>query len=185
MTKRIDGRASDELRPVRIELGFQTFAEGSVLIELGNTRILCAVTVEDKVPVFLRGGNSGWITAEYAMLPRSTHTRTPRGQPSLLSYAKALMGSIHAPNALGFLINVINSRTNHFPNPFQLEKHSHQQGLAIAGCHAWDLHYTTHSLQQENYQAHQLNFHHLASLSCHAHHAAKYSQDAQQAEACF
>lgn len=79
MTNRVDGRANDEMRPVRIELGYQTFAEGSALIQLGNTRILCAVTVEDKVPGFLKGGSSGWITAEYAMLPRSTHTRTPRG----------------------------------------------------------------------------------------------------------
>ena len=76
--KRIDGRVNDELRPVRIELGFQAFAEGSVLIELGSTRVLCAVTIDDKVPTFLRGEKSGWVTAEYAMLPRSTHTRTPR-----------------------------------------------------------------------------------------------------------
>lgn len=76
--KRIDGRVNDELRPIRITLGYQTFAEGSALIELGNTRILCAVTVEDRVPAFLKGQGSGWVTAEYAMLPRSTHTRTPR-----------------------------------------------------------------------------------------------------------
>ena len=76
--KRIDGRANDELRPIRITLGYQTFAEGSALIELGNTRILCAVTIEDRVPAFLRGEGTGWVTAEYAMLPRSTHTRTPR-----------------------------------------------------------------------------------------------------------
>jgi len=79
MIKRVDGRANDELRPVRIELGYQAFAEGSALIELGETRILCAVSVEEKVPAFLKGENSGWVTAEYAMLPRSTHTRTPRG----------------------------------------------------------------------------------------------------------
>lgn len=76
--KRIDGRTNDELRPLRITLGYQAFAEGSALIELGNTRILCAVTIEDRVPAFLKGGGSGWVTAEYAMLPRSTHTRTPR-----------------------------------------------------------------------------------------------------------
>ncbi len=76
--KRIDGRASDELRPIRITLGYQTFAEGSALIELGNTRILCAVTIEDRVPAFLKGEGTGWVTAEYAMLPRSTYTRTPR-----------------------------------------------------------------------------------------------------------
>jgi ribonuclease PH len=76
--KRIDGRVEDQLRTVNIEFGYQSFAEGSALIELGNTRILCAVTVEDRVPNFLRGGGTGWVTAEYAMLPRSTHTRTPR-----------------------------------------------------------------------------------------------------------
>ncbi len=76
--KRADGRAYNDLRPVRIIPGFQSFAEGSVLIELGKTRVLCSVSVEDKVPGFLRGGGTGWITAEYAMLPRSTVTRTPR-----------------------------------------------------------------------------------------------------------
>lgn len=73
-----DGRSNDELRPVRIAPGFQMFAEGSALIELGNTRVICAVTVEERVPSFLRGQGSGWITAEYAMLPRSALTRTPR-----------------------------------------------------------------------------------------------------------
>jgi ribonuclease PH len=76
--KRVDGRAWDELRPVKITPGFQSFAEGSTLIELGKTRVLCSVSMEDRVPAFLRGEGSGWVTAEYAMLPRSTVTRTPR-----------------------------------------------------------------------------------------------------------
>jgi len=76
--KRADGRAWDELRPIQITLGFQSFAEGSALIELGKTRVLCSVSVEERVPGFLRGEGTGWITAEYAMLPRSTVTRTPR-----------------------------------------------------------------------------------------------------------
>ena len=76
--KRADGRAWDELRPVKITPGFQSFAEGSALIELGKTQVLCSVSVSDRVPNFLKGGGSGWITAEYAMLPRSTTTRTPR-----------------------------------------------------------------------------------------------------------
>ena len=76
--KRADGRAYDELRPTRIIPGYQSFAEGSALIELGKTRVLCSASVEERVPSFLRGGGSGWITAEYAMLPRSTVTRTPR-----------------------------------------------------------------------------------------------------------
>jgi len=76
--KRADGRAYDELRPVRIIPGVQSFAEGSALIEMGKTRVLCSVSVEERVPGFLRGEGSGWVTAEYAMLPRSTVSRTPR-----------------------------------------------------------------------------------------------------------
>ena len=76
--KRTDGRAAKQLRPLRIELGAQEFAEGSVLIETGKTRVLCAVSIEERVPGFLRGSGQGWITAEYSMLPRSTTTRTPR-----------------------------------------------------------------------------------------------------------
>jgi len=76
--KRGDGRAWDELRPIKITPGYQSFAEGSALIELGKTRVLCSVSVEDRVPSFLKGGGGGWITAEYAMLPRSTVTRSPR-----------------------------------------------------------------------------------------------------------
>src|SRR4030042_3813334 len=75
--KRVDGRTSDELRPINISLGYQDFAEGSALIELGRTRVLCAVSVEDRVPNFLKGAGTGWVTAEDAMLPRSTLTRTP------------------------------------------------------------------------------------------------------------
>ncbi|MBI4299079.1 MAG: ribonuclease PH [Chloroflexi bacterium] len=75
---RIDGRLPDEHRKVRIVPGFQAFAEGSALIEAGRTRVLCSVTVEERLPAFLRGGGQGWITAEYGMLPRSTITRTPR-----------------------------------------------------------------------------------------------------------
>ena len=75
---RVDSRADNELRPVRIILGYQSFAEGSALIELGKTRVLCSVSMDERVPPFLKGGGRGWITAEYAMLPRSTVTRTPR-----------------------------------------------------------------------------------------------------------
>ena len=75
---RFDGRAPDELRPVTSTTGFQKYAEGSALIEMGETRVVCAVSVEDRVPPFLTGSGSGWITAEYGMLPRSTHTRAKR-----------------------------------------------------------------------------------------------------------
>jgi len=76
--KRADGRAWDELRPVRIIPGYQSFAEGSALIELGKTRVLCSVSVEERVPPFLKESGTGWITAEYSMLPRATVTRSPR-----------------------------------------------------------------------------------------------------------
>ena len=76
--KRGDRRAYDELRPLKITTGFQSFAEGSALIELGQTRVLCSATVEEKVPPFLRGSGSGWVTAEYAMLPRAAVSRSPR-----------------------------------------------------------------------------------------------------------
>jgi len=75
---RIDGRSNDELRPVQITLGYQSFAEGSALISLGKTLVLCSVSMEERVPHFLKGSGKGWVTAEYAMLPRSTLTRTPR-----------------------------------------------------------------------------------------------------------
>ncbi|MFO1300314.1 MAG: ribonuclease PH [Burkholderiaceae bacterium] len=78
MSIRPSGRAPDALRPVRITRGFTRYAEGSVLIEFGDTRVLCTASVEDKVPPFLRGAGRGWLTAEYGMLPRSTHTRTDR-----------------------------------------------------------------------------------------------------------
>ncbi len=78
IVKRADGRAYDELRSVSITPGYLNFAEGSALIELGKTRVLCSVSVDERVPAFLKGGGSGWITAEYAMLPRATVTRTPR-----------------------------------------------------------------------------------------------------------
>jgi ribonuclease PH len=71
-------RRPDELRAVRFERGFQRHAEGSVLVEFGATRVLCSASVEDRVPPFLKGKGQGWVTAEYGMLPRSTHTRNPR-----------------------------------------------------------------------------------------------------------
>ena len=75
---RSDGRRWDESRPTNITLNHQKFAEGSALIEVGNTKVLCAVSLEERVPPFLRGQGKGWVTAEYAMLPRSTNTRTAR-----------------------------------------------------------------------------------------------------------
>jgi ribonuclease PH len=78
MKSRPSGRALDELRPTRITRSFTRHAEGSVLIECGDTRVLCTASVEETVPSFLRNTGKGWITAEYGMLPRATHTRNKR-----------------------------------------------------------------------------------------------------------
>src|SRR5579884_2726038 len=75
---RVDGRRPEQMRPVKITPDYLMTAEGSALIEVGNTRVLCAASVEDTVPPFLRGSGKGWVTAEYSMLPRATATRTPR-----------------------------------------------------------------------------------------------------------
>jgi ribonuclease PH len=75
---RLDGRGPDQLRPVTLTRDFLLHPEGSVLVAFGATRVICTASVDDKVPPFLKGQGLGWVTAEYAMLPRSTNTRTPR-----------------------------------------------------------------------------------------------------------
>ncbi|MCX7961643.1 MAG: ribonuclease PH [Burkholderiales bacterium] len=75
---RANGRRADELRPTRFVRGYTRHAEGAVLVEFGDTRVLCTASVEESVPPFLRGSGRGWVTAEYGMLPRATHTRTER-----------------------------------------------------------------------------------------------------------
>jgi ribonuclease PH len=86
MVYRSDNRAPDQMRPVNIVPNYISAAEGSCLIELGNTRVVCTASIDDTVPQFLRNSGKGWVTAEYGMLPRSTLTRTPRevtkGRPS-------------------------------------------------------------------------------------------------------
>ena len=75
---RIDGRRVDQLRETRIIPGYQSFAEGSALIEMGQTKVICSASIEERVPPWLRGQGRGWVTAEYSMLPRSTLTRNSR-----------------------------------------------------------------------------------------------------------
>ena len=75
---RVDGRGNLDLRPVHLERGFMKFADGSCLISMGDTRVICTVTVEDRVPPFLKGSGSGWVTSEYAMIPRSGRERNQR-----------------------------------------------------------------------------------------------------------
>jgi len=79
---RIDGRACDEMRKVEITRPFNKYAEGSCLIELGNTKVICTASIEESVPPFLKGSGNGWVTAEYGMLPRSCHSRIPRNKDS-------------------------------------------------------------------------------------------------------
>lgn len=89
---RVDGRRWNELRPVAIHRNYTRCAEGSVLIETGNTRVLCTASVEGRVPEFLEGSGKGWVTAEYAMLPRATSTRTPRGATARSFEIQRLIG---------------------------------------------------------------------------------------------
>src|SRR5690348_1549808 len=82
---RIDDRSPSQLRPVRLTVDYLDYAEGSVVIEAGKTRVLCAASIEEKVPTFLEGKGQGWVTAEYSMLPRATHTRSPRERDGRVS----------------------------------------------------------------------------------------------------
>ena len=75
---RPSGRSPDQLRPISLDPGFSRYAEGSCLVKFGETHVLCTASVDEKVPPFLRNSGRGWVTAEYGMLPRSTHTRTDR-----------------------------------------------------------------------------------------------------------
>ncbi|MBI4511940.1 MAG: ribonuclease PH [Deltaproteobacteria bacterium] len=102
---RPDGRRPDELRPAEIITGFQKHAEGSALIKCGDTWVLCAASVEERVPPFLEGRGKGWVTAEYGMLPRATHTRSPRqgggrSQEIQRLIGRALRGAVNT-TALG------------------------------------------------------------------------------------
>src|SRR5215475_12424171 len=102
---RPDGRRADELRPLEMILGMQKHAEGSVLIKCGDTWVLCSASVEEKVPPFIEGKGVGWVTAEYGMLPRSTHTRTSRQGGGRAQEIQRLIGralrGVLDPNALG------------------------------------------------------------------------------------
>ena len=91
---RSDGRKHDEMRPVVIRRGFTKYAEGSVLIETGDTHVLCNASVEGKTPDFLEGSGKGWVTAEYSMLPRATHTRSARGGGGRASEIQRLIGRV-------------------------------------------------------------------------------------------
>jgi ribonuclease PH len=100
---RPDGRRPDELRPIQITPDFNRYAEGSALVEFGETRVICTASLEGKLPAFLEGQHKGWVTAEYAMLPRSTHTRSGRnpggrGQEIQRLIGRALRAAVHLPH---------------------------------------------------------------------------------------
>ena len=84
MGSRLDGRGPGDLRPVKMTRGFNPYAEGSCLIQIGQTHVICTASIEEKVPPFLKGQGAGWVTAEYAMIPRANRQRTPRdvGKPA-------------------------------------------------------------------------------------------------------
>jgi ribonuclease PH len=108
---RLDGRANDDLRPVKITLGYQDYPEGSALIEMGNTRVLCAVSIEDRVPPFLKGQGTGWVTAEYAMLPRATHTRTSRNPDKQAGRSQEIQRLIGRSLRSAIDMNLLGERT--------------------------------------------------------------------------
>ena len=110
---RPSGRVADALRPIEIHRGFTKHAEGSVLIQFGDTKVICTASIEDKVPGFLKGKGQGWLTAEYGMLPRSTHTRMDREaakgkQSGRTQEIQRLIGrSLRAAFDLGRLVSVL------------------------------------------------------------------------------
>lgn len=83
---RLDGRGNDQLRKVVITRNYLKYAEGSCLVEFGNTKVICTASIDESVPPFLKGSGTGWVTAEYGMLPRSCHSRIPRGKDSGRTY---------------------------------------------------------------------------------------------------
>ena len=108
---RIDDRADDELRPVRFITDYIAYPEGSVLIETGGTRVLCNVSVEEKAPAWRQESGAGWLTAEYAMLPRATHTRTPRSAGTGGARSQEIRRLIGRTLRAGVDLNLLGLRT--------------------------------------------------------------------------
>ena len=112
MVNRSDNRKMNQMRPVKITTGSQAYAEGSAMIEIGNTRVLCAATVEEKVPPFLRGQGIGWVTAEYGMLPRSTNTRNSRPSQTKISGRSTEIQRLIGRSLRGIIdMNLLGERT--------------------------------------------------------------------------
>jgi len=109
--QRPDSRRPDELRPVHLLLNYVKYAEGSVLIEMGHTRVLCNVSVEEQVPAWMTRCGTGWLTAEYALLPRSTHTRTPRETWGLRGRTQEIRRFIGRSLRAGVDLDLLGERT--------------------------------------------------------------------------
>lgn len=108
---RPDGRRPDELRPIKFTPDYVDYPEGSVLIELGSTRVLCNASVEETVPAWMAGKGTGWLTAEYALLPRSTHTRTPRETQGLRGRTQEIRRLIGRSLRAGVDLSLLGERT--------------------------------------------------------------------------
>jgi len=108
---RLDGRQPDELRPITFEPGYVSYPEGSVMVNWGNTRVLCNLSIQEGVPVWLAGRGTGWITAEYALLPRSTHTRTPRETQGLKGRTQEIRRLIGRALRMSIDLDKIGERT--------------------------------------------------------------------------
>jgi ribonuclease PH len=111
LVTRPDGRQFDELRPVKFTLDYVDYPEGSVLIEFGHTRVLCNASVEETVPAWMAGRGGGWLTAEYALLPRSTHTRTPRETQGLRGRTQEIRRLIGRSLRAGVDLSLFGERT--------------------------------------------------------------------------
>lgn len=108
---RIDGRNPDQLRPVHMTRDYVDYPEGSVLIEMGKTRVLCNVSLQEGVPPWMKGNGKGWLTAEYAMLPRSTHTRTPRETKGLKGRTQEIRRLIGRALRMAVDLDLLGERT--------------------------------------------------------------------------
>jgi len=108
---RNDGRSPDQLRPIQFTPGFVDYPEGSVLVSWGNTRVLCNLTIQPDVPTWMKGHNKGWMTAEYALLPRSTHTRTSREINGLKGRTQEIRRLIGRSLRMAVNLSLIGERT--------------------------------------------------------------------------
>jgi len=111
MKVRPDGRSADEIREVRFRLDYVKYPEGSVLVEMGRTWVLCNVSIEENVPPWLEGRGGGWLTAEYALLPRSTYTRTPRETRGLRGRTQEIRRLIGRSLRAGVDLDLLGERT--------------------------------------------------------------------------